>query len=154
MRRTEAEHALLAAARAIMRVSLHAADEIGSVSVIQLRALTVLAEVGECNLARLAEGVGVTVSTTSRLVDRLIAAGLVERRRAPHTAREIAIRLTPRGRTTLDRYDELRLDGLRSSIDALQDSERDVALKFLRALSAAGMPGEGRRAGNPFADAG
>lgn len=137
MRRTEAEDAILAAIRAIMRVSLHAADEIGSISVVQLRALTVLADVGECNLARLAEGVGVTVSTTSRLVDRLIAADLVERRRAPHTAREVVIRVTPRGRKLLDRYDDLRLDELRGIVEALECAERDVALKLLRTISEA-----------------
>lgn len=140
MRRTEADGALLAAIRAIMRVSLHAADEIGSVSVVQLRALTVLADAGECNLVRLAEGVGVTVSTTSRLVDRLIAADLVERRRAPHTGREIVIRLTRRGRKTLDRYDDLRLGVLRGSVEALEDEERDTVLKLLRTISALGRP--------------
>lgn len=136
MGRTEMEDALLAAVRAIMRVSLHAADEIGSVSVVQLRALTVLAEVGESNLARLADGVGVTVSTTSRLVDRLIAAGLVERRRAAHTAREVAIRLTAHGRNTLHRYDELRLRELRSRVEGLEGVERDTAVKVMRAIGA------------------
>lgn len=140
MRRFEAEGALLAAIRAVMRISLHAADEIGTVSVVQLRALTVLAGEGECNLVRLAHGVGVTVSTTSRLVDRLIAADLVERRRAPHTAREVVISLTARGRVTLDRYDELRIDVLRGSLAVLDGAEIDVGLKLLRAISAAGDP--------------
>lgn len=143
MRRTETDAALLAAIRAVMRVSLHAADEIGSVSVVQLRALTVLADAGECNLVQLAEGVGVTVSTTSRLVDRLIAADLAERRRASHTGREIAIRLTRRGRKTLDRYDDLRLDALRGSVETLEDAERDIALQLLARISALGTAGTG-----------
>lgn len=140
MGRTEAESALLSAVRAVMRVSLHAADEIGSVSVVQLRALTVVAEEGECNLARLADGVGVTVSTTSRLVDRLIAADLVHRRPAPHTAREVAIRLTPLGQETLERYDELRLDRLRAAVEGLPAAEREIAVRVLRAIAAAGRP--------------
>lgn len=140
MRRSEAEAALLGAVRTIMRVSLQTADLIGPVSVVQLRALTVLAETGECNLVRLAEGVGVTVSTTSRLVDRLITAGLVERRRATHTAREVVISLTPRGRATLERYDDLRLDDLRGSLAALDGAELDIGLKLLRAIGGAGLP--------------
>lgn len=139
MGRTEAETALLAAVREVMRVSLRAADQIGSVSVVQLRALSVLADVGECNLARLAEGVGVTVSTTSRLVDRLIGAGLVERRRAPWSAREVAIGLTRRGTETLDRYDDLRLDELRGSVETLEGPQRDAALELLRKISAVGL---------------
>ena len=94
MPRTAMDDDLLEAARAVMRISLHAADQIGGVSVVQLRALTVLDREGTANLAQLAEGMGVTVSTTSRLVDRLVAAGLVDRRTATHTRREIALRLT------------------------------------------------------------
>ncbi|WP_158544877.1 MarR family transcriptional regulator [Blastococcus sp. TF02-9] len=145
MRQTAVEVALLGAVRAIMRVSLHAADEIGTVSVVQLRALTVLSETGECNLAGLAQGVGVTVSTTSRLVDRLVAAELVERRRSPRTAREVVITLTPRGRATLERYDQLRMDDLRRSLDVLDGAETEAALKLLRAIGAAGDPTAARR---------
>jgi DNA-binding MarR family transcriptional regulator len=129
------DEALLGAARAVMRISLHAADQVGGVSVVQLRALTILLEAGETNLASLAEGMGVTVSTTSRLVDRLVAAGLVERRTAEHTRREIAVRLTELGRQTVDRYDGHRLTELRRCIDALSETDRIGVLTCLRALA-------------------
>jgi DNA-binding MarR family transcriptional regulator len=125
---------LLEAARAVMRISLHAADQIGGVSVVQLRALTVLDREGRANLAQLADGMGVTVSTTSRLVDRLVAAGLVDRRTAPHTRREIALTLTAHGRATLTRYDDLRLASLQECLDSLADGEREEALRGLRAF--------------------
>lgn len=131
---------LLEAARAVMRISLHAADQIGGVSVVQLRALTVLDREGSANLAQLADGMGVTVSTTSRLVDRLVAAGLVDRRTATHTRREIALRLTPRGRATLSRYDDLRLAGLHACLENLPDGERQQAIAGLRAFGAAAAP--------------
>ena len=135
------DEALLGTARAVMRISLHAADQVGGVSVVQLRALTILLEAGGTNLAQLAEGMGVTVSTTSRLVDRLVAAGLVERRTAQHTRREIRLRLTDRGRQTVDRYDGLRLTELRRCIDALPETEQPGALTCLRALAdAAAQP--------------
>lgn len=125
---------LLAAVRAIMRISLRAADRLGGVSVTQLRALTVLHGAGRMNLAQLAAGMGVTVSTTSRLVDRLVAADLVDRRTSPSNGREIALRLTRRGRATLDHYDDLRLCGLRECMAGLPEAERDVAVRGLRAL--------------------
>jgi DNA-binding MarR family transcriptional regulator len=130
------DEALLALARAVMRISLHAADQIGGVSVVQLRALTVLREAPEANLAQLADGMGVTVSTTSRMVDRLVAADLVDRRPAAHTRREIALRLTRRGRSTLDRYDELRLVGLRSCLESVPDDLRDPTVAALQAFGA------------------
>jgi DNA-binding MarR family transcriptional regulator len=125
---------LLDAARAVMRISLHAADQIGGVSVVQLRALTVLDREGTANLAQLAAGMGVTVSTTSRLVDRLVAAGLVDRRTAPHTRREVALKLTARGRSTLGRYDDLRLQGVRACLDTMADGQREQAVAGLRAF--------------------
>lgn len=133
-RRAPEDDDLLAAIRAVMRASLQAADEIGGVSVTQLRALTVLHRAGRTNLAQLAAGMGVTVSTTSRLVDRLVAAGLVDRRTAPHNGREIALRLTRRGRATLDRYDDLRLGWLRGRIDTLPPPDRDVAVRVVKVL--------------------
>ena len=134
MPRTAMDDDLLEAARAVMRISLQAADQIGGVSVVQLRALTVLDREGTANLASLAEGMGVTVSTTSRLVDRLVAAGLVDRRTATHTRREIALSLTARGRSTLRRYDELRLVGLHACLDNLAADTREQAVAGLRAF--------------------
>jgi DNA-binding MarR family transcriptional regulator len=135
--RTAVDEELLEAARATMRISLRAADEIGGVSVVQLRALTVLHRESSANLAQLAEGMGVTVSTTSRLVDRLVAAGLVDRRTAAHTRREISLRLTEQGRELLERYDNLRLAALHVCLDALPEDEREVAVRGLRTFAAA-----------------
>jgi DNA-binding MarR family transcriptional regulator len=144
--RTATDDDLLEAARAVMRISLHAADQIGGVSVVQLRALTVLDREGTANLAQLAEGMGVTVSTTSRLVDRLVAAGLVDRRTATHTRREIALKLTARGRSTLARYDDHRLEGLHACLESLSEEEREQAVRGLRAFG--GAAGAAARAGD------
>lgn len=119
-----------------MRISLQAADGIGDVSVVQLRALTVLEHLGQANLGDLADRMGVTPSTTSRLVDRLVVAGLVERATAEHSRREVALRLTTHGRATLQRYDDLRLAALQGLLAALPDPEREVALQGLLVLGA------------------
>lgn len=123
------DDALLSVARALVGVSTHAADQLGGVSIVQLRALTILRELEVANLAQLAEGMGVTVSTTSRLVDRLVSAGLVDRRRAAHSRREIALRLTDLGTGTLDRYDELRLDGMHQLMARLSGADRAQVLE-------------------------
>lgn len=122
------DDALLGVARALVGVSTRAADELGQVSIVQLRALTILREMVVANLAQLADGMGVTVSTTSRLVDRMVAAGLVDRRRATHSRREIALTLTDQGKATLDRYDELRLQGMHELMTQLSATEREQVL--------------------------
>ena len=130
------EDAMLGVARALVGIATRAADQLGEVSIVQLRALTILRELVVANLAQLADGMGVTVSTTSRLVDRLVAAGLVDRRRAAHSRREIALRLTDLGNATLDHYDELRLEGMRGLVDQLSPAEREQVLEAFAVVAA------------------
>jgi DNA-binding MarR family transcriptional regulator len=137
MGRSAQDQTLLLLARAVMGISTRAADRLGDLSVVQLRALTVLHELGTANLGQLAEGLDVTVSTTSRLVDRLVAAGLVERRPSPRTRREIELRVSPLGTETLDRYDDLRLEGLRTGLDRLPAARRHDVLTALLDFGAA-----------------
>ena len=134
MKLAPGEEVLLAALRLAMGISVRAADEVGEISPVQLRALTVLRETTGANLVQLAQGMGVTVSTASRLVDRLVAAGLAERRPAPHTRREIRLSLTRAGRATLSRYDRLRLDGLNSCLANLPAGQHEPLLAALRTL--------------------
>src|SRR3954452_21323566 len=105
--RDPVDELLLTAVRWAMAISVRAADELGDLSPVQLRALTVLQENSGVNLNDLAQVMGVTVSTTSRLVARLVAAGLVDRKPSPQTRREIRLTLTPAGRGRVQRYDPL-----------------------------------------------
>jgi DNA-binding MarR family transcriptional regulator len=121
MPRSAEDETLLALARTVIGLSTRAADQLGGVSVVQLRALTVLRELGTANLGRLAEEMGVALSTASRLVDRLVRAGLVDRRPSPRTRREIELAVSTAGRATLDRYDDLRLSALRACLAEVSD---------------------------------
>ena len=113
MDRKTDDDVLLDALRMAVGISVRAADELDGLSPVQLRALTVLRENPRANLARLAQAMGVTVSTASRLVDRLIAGGLATRKPSDRTRREVTLGLTRTGRAALQRYDRLRLDSLR-----------------------------------------
>jgi DNA-binding MarR family transcriptional regulator len=139
-RRTAADEALLTAIRWAMAISVRAADQIGDISPVQLRALTVLQESPGTNLNDLAQAMGVTVSTTSRLVDRLVAAGLVDRRPSPQTRREISLVLTAAGRGRLQRYDRLRLAEARARLEAVPADERDSVITALQQLGRAPDP--------------
>ena len=129
MERSSEDEVLLALARVVVAVSTRAADHLGGISVVQLRALTVLREVGTVNLGRVAEEMGVALSTASRLVDRLVRAGLVDRRPSPRTRREIELEVSQDGLATLDRYDDLRLVGLRAHLS--QAASRDDVVEAL-----------------------
>jgi DNA-binding MarR family transcriptional regulator len=127
--------ALVRAARTFVGMSVRAADKLGPVSLVQLRALAVIDEIDGANLMQLSLGMGVTVSTASRLVDRLVGAGLVDRRPSEVTRREITICLTEQGRALLGRYDDLRLEALHKRLDQLPARRRAAVIKALADLA-------------------
>ncbi|MGZ4567104.1 MAG: MarR family winged helix-turn-helix transcriptional regulator, partial [Blastococcus sp.] len=124
--------ALLAVSRLVMDVSVRAADDLGSLSPVQLRALTLLHALGETNLAHLATEMGVTVSTASRLVDRLAAAGRVVRRPSPANGRQLSLTLSDAGRALLRDYDDRRVSALRRHLDAVPTERREAVVNALR----------------------
>ena len=134
MSRSAADEALLAFARIAMDASVRAADDTGALSPVQLRALTALQEFGPSNLAQLAEEMGVTVSTASRLVDRLVAADWVHRRQAAHNRREISLTLTPRGKALLRRYDDERIGRMQDCLTRLAPERQDAVVAALEEL--------------------
>ena len=139
--RTSSDQVLLAALRLAMGVSIEAADQIGTVSAVQLRAVTLLHQRPGANLGELARGMGVSVSVTSRLVDRLVAAGLVDKRSSATSGREISLWLSECGEATLDRYDDLRLSRVRSRLEELSPEDASAVLSALEVLVP--VPGRG-----------
>ena len=140
--RTPEDDVLLRLARMVVGISARAADQLGALSVVQLRALTTLRDLRAGNLGQLAASMGIAVSTASRLVDRLVAAGVVDRQPSPRSRREVALVITDRGRELLERYDDLRLDELRSLVGRMTPSRRSDVLDALAEMSAAAEDGQ------------
>jgi DNA-binding MarR family transcriptional regulator len=139
-RRSAVDEVVLAAMRLVMGISVQAADEIGVLSAVQLRAVTVLSQHPGGNLGELAQALGVSVSVTSRLVDRLVTAGLAEKRPSATSGREISLWLSAEGKAVLERYDELRLDRIRDRIRALPAEDAAAVVTGLQVL----VDGRGR----------
>ncbi|MEU8183800.1 MarR family transcriptional regulator [Micromonospora sp. NPDC049044] len=79
----------------------------GRVSGAQLRAVMVVEQHDGINLRRLATRLDMLLSSASRLCDRLVAAGMLEREPGRFDRREISLHLTPEARRLLT---ELRAD--------------------------------------------
>jgi DNA-binding MarR family transcriptional regulator len=76
-----------------------AVEELGcSVPAAQVRALLIVDQAGALNLDRLATALGGSASATSRLCDRMEAAGLLTKERAAAGRREIRLLVTGSGR--------------------------------------------------------
>src|SRR6478752_9451346 len=95
--------AVLAASRVLIGVaarSLAAVED--TVTLTQVRALVIIASRGPLHLAALAEDMGVHPSNATRACDRLVAAGLLDRRDNPADRRHLLLELTPAGQELID----------------------------------------------------
>lgn len=135
--RTLPDDVVLSALRLAMGISIGAADEIGRLSTVQLRAVTVLSERPGANLGELSQGMAVSLSVASRLVDRLVAADLAERRPSATSGREISLWLTPAGEQLLRRYDQLRVVKVHERLRELPPERAGEVVAALQDLIAA-----------------
>ena len=95
--------ALLTASRALVGVSARslAAAE-AEVTLQQYRALVEVAGHGQSSVTALADRLAIHPSTASRLCDRLVGKGLVERTPSAESRREVVVTLSPGGRALVD----------------------------------------------------
>ncbi|MCL6581688.1 MAG: MarR family transcriptional regulator [Firmicutes bacterium] len=92
----------------------------------------------------LARTLGLTAPTVSGIVDRLAAAGLVERRRCLDDRRKVAVLATERGRRLVDEALAAREEHLRRLFGEMEEED---ALSLLRGLEALGRALDRSRAG-------
>jgi len=71
------------------------------VTLVQYRALVLLAARGEQNVSDLADALGIHASTATRLCDRLVAKGFMDRVVSADSRRETTLSATPRARSVV-----------------------------------------------------
>ncbi|MFD9381070.1 MarR family winged helix-turn-helix transcriptional regulator [Streptomyces sp. NPDC059999] len=103
-------------------------------SALQLRAMVAVRGSPRINLTRLAEVVGATTPATSRLCDRLEAAGLLHRDRADSDRREIVLNLTQHGHRAIDLLSEERCRAVYDILRRVAPEQRQELLNGLRAF--------------------
>lgn len=106
------------------------------VSGSQLRALLVVEQYDGINLRGLAAQLGVILSSASRLCDRLVAAGTLERVPGRTDRREIALHLTSAGRSLLDKIRADRRGRLATVLAQMTPAARTALLDGLAAFEA------------------
>ncbi|HEU5225009.1 MAG TPA: MarR family transcriptional regulator [Actinomycetota bacterium] len=93
------------------------------VTMAQAKVLYVVMAAGELHLAELATRLGVTPSTASELVERLVELGYLRRRSDPTDRRQVAISPAPAALELLERFRELNQRQLRELLGRLDDEE-------------------------------
>ncbi|MGC5030412.1 MarR family winged helix-turn-helix transcriptional regulator [Micromonospora sp. DT229] len=101
------------------------------ISTAQLRAVMLVERQDGINLRRLAAGLDMLLSSASRLCDRLVAAGMLEREPGRADRREISLHLTAEARSLLA---ELREDRRQHLAAILADMTPEGRTALLRGL--------------------
>jgi DNA-binding MarR family transcriptional regulator len=125
--------ALDAAAGALLGVWDSAREATASrVSGAQLRAVMVVEQYDGINLRRLATRLDMLLSSASRLCDRLVAAGMLEREPGRFDRREISLHLTPEARRLLAELRNDRQERLAAVLAAMSPAGRAALVSGAR----------------------
>jgi DNA-binding MarR family transcriptional regulator len=113
----------------------------------QLSALLVVERAEGINLRGLAGELRMLLSSASRLCDRLVASGMVERAPGRVDRREIALYLTPSSRQLLDELRRTRQQMLAAVLQRMSTSGRAALIRGLTEFAAAANePGQSKSA--------
>ena len=131
--------AVLTASRVLVAVSARSLAEVEDrVTLPQFRMLVVLSSRGATKLVALADLLGVAPSTAMRMVDRLIAAGLADRKTNPDNRRETLLQLTDEGRHTVEDVTARRRQEITSIVQRLAPQQRTALIDALADFNEAG----------------
>jgi len=131
--------ALLTASRLLVAVSARSIGQVDeTITIPQFRTLVILSNRGPVNLATLAGLLGVQPSATGRMVDRLVAAGLIDRLPHPTSRRELLAALTKRGREVVHQVTAYRRAEIAAIVEKMPPQERHGLVRALTAFTAAG----------------
>jgi DNA-binding MarR family transcriptional regulator len=106
-------------------------------SIVQFRALGYVGRHAGASLSELAEHLGLTPPSTSRLVDGLVARQIVRRELSPADRRAVMLSLTAAGAALLHDTRRRTQIELETFVSRLDPTERAVVIRTLRALQTA-----------------
>ena len=108
-----------------------------AITMPQAKLLYLVALSGELHMSTLVQRLGVSLSTVSGLVDKVVDHGLATRREDPADRRQVLVGLTPEGAAFIDRFRELNARQMRELFGELDDAGLEHVRGALEALTVA-----------------
>jgi DNA-binding MarR family transcriptional regulator len=135
-KQSQIEHALAGYRALVEQLSVSHPPEFPDpgVTMAQMRVLMLLGVIGESRMSDLVPQLGISLSTLSSLVDRLVDGGYAARRTDARDRRSVLVSLAPAGTELLDSFQELGVDHLRKLLDQLSDTEIETVTKAIDVL--------------------
>ena len=106
----------------------------GDLSIVHLNVLTILEADGPLAMSRLAEALGVSVASTTGIVDRMEKRGFVERRHGSEDRRVVVVHPTSAAGKIFDDLNDRRRRHLTMLLSTLDDQALEALLAGHRAL--------------------
>jgi DNA-binding MarR family transcriptional regulator len=113
-------------------------------SIPQFRTLRFIQSTPGSSLSRVADHMGLTLPSVSKLVDGLVKQALLRRRDAAGDRRCIALELTPAGEAIVDRARAATMDSLANALEELSDDELRTVSRAMDLLSPLFSPKENK----------
>ena len=130
--------AVLSASRVLVSVAARSlADIAEEVTLTQYRTLVVLASRGPQNLVGLAEAVGVTPATATRMCDRLVKKKLIVRQSEQDDRRQVRLALTKKGLKLVGTVTNRRRREIEAILSTIAPEEQSVLVQALSQFAAA-----------------
>lgn len=107
------------------------------ITMAQAKALYLVLAAGELRMSELAARLGVTSSTATGQVDRLVELGLLERHDDPGDRRQVVVTTTPLAQTNLEHLRELNTRRMRELLAHLDDDDLAVIERAITVLASA-----------------
>jgi DNA-binding MarR family transcriptional regulator len=136
---------VMRAARVISAIVAQSVAQTGdAVSMPQLRVLVLIATRPEVNASAVAAALGIHLSNASRLCDRLVREGLIDRSDSAADRRNLKLSLTPAGSHLIASIMDHRRSAFRAILQKMPLGRRAVLKKALEEFAeTAGEPPEG-----------
>jgi DNA-binding MarR family transcriptional regulator len=122
---------------ALVEMTVAAMSSPRGLSTLQVRVLLAVDRHGPLNLSAMARRLDVSVPSASRLVDRLVDAGLLTRGVSTHSRREIALTVSTKGRRALTQLRRRREAAIAKVLDEMSDGERSALVTGLHGFAEA-----------------
>jgi DNA-binding MarR family transcriptional regulator len=107
----------------------------GELSRSEAALLRLLADGNSSTMSDVSTALGLALSSSTGLVDRMVERKLVERSRPEADRRTVAVRLTPAGRKAHEQFVAERVALGSGMLEPLQPSERETLLALFRKMS-------------------
>ena len=134
--------AVMRASRALVGITAASIAEVDDqVTVPQLRVMMMIATRGAMNLVAVAAGLEVSSPNASRICDRLLKAGMLDRTEDPRDRRHVTLTLTSDGEALIEQVVRHRRTAIRKILRTMSSREcEDVGTVMSAFADAAGEP--------------